>query len=108
LPSELAHVSVPELRLLEAYYQLDPWGEHRADWRTARIAQVVAAVNGTQTTLADHMPVQDQSGPTTTSYSWFDQLKAKVEAAELKRAALLKAHQQRNQVTISEIPAGQT
>ena len=28
-----------------AYYSLEPWGEYRADLRSARVCQVIAAVN---------------------------------------------------------------
>lgn len=48
-----------------AYYQIEPWGEERADWRSGNIARVIAEAHrnpdkrSTPFTVDDFMPVYD-------------------------------------------------
>ena len=38
----LANIGSRQLREWYAYYQLDPWGEERADWRAGMIGSTIA------------------------------------------------------------------
>ena len=71
----LARISSRELSEWMAYYELEPWGEERADLRAGIIASAMANVWGAKTKPADFMPN-------------FDNEEMRVESTELLRAKL--------------------
>lgn len=69
-----------------ALFAEDPWGEERADLRTARIAEILFNTNakkGQQKKLTDFMPFyrekkKAQEDVTGTVRSWFNKVKDKL------------------------------
>ena len=54
----LERVSSPELSLWMAFYANDPWGEKRADLRSAIVASTVAnSISGGRHRVSDFLPV---------------------------------------------------
>lgn len=49
----LTELTPPEIRVLQAYYQIKPWGEERADLREAVMAASVASAVSMQPTTKD-------------------------------------------------------
>lgn len=48
-------IDAAEFAEFYADYQIEPWGELRGDYQAAIVAQTVAASQGIESTLSDHM-----------------------------------------------------
>ena len=53
-------VNSQEFATWRAAYELEPWGEGQADYRAARLAQVIASTYGGKLTLADSLKLLDR------------------------------------------------
>ncbi|MCL2646022.1 MAG: hypothetical protein FWD61_03335 [Phycisphaerales bacterium] len=61
-----AKINAREFTLWRAAYKLEPWGEDRADFRAARIAQYIASTNGWNLTFTEalkHFDFYDYDEP---------------------------------------------